>query len=185
MAADLSVSTQRTGGHRIPQMELTTAILQLLERKYRVKSVSARHMDAVIKAADAICDEFNREDRHAPKNGGLALWIASDHVGMSSLFMARTLAPIAGLGKCPPHRYADEGPRYPYDPDDLWRCVGLLEAVPELRPHVPEMAKTHPVWAAYVKHWDEMMTLCAEEVPSKEAPKLYALMQRLQKEYSQ
>ena len=59
------------------------------------------------------------------------------------------------------------------------RCLGLLEAVPELRPHLPAMADESPVWAALVARWDELERLFAEEAPTGRCPKLYALMKEL------
>jgi UTP:GlnB (protein PII) uridylyltransferase len=79
----------------------------------------------------------------------------------------------------PGHRIKDE-PAHPYDPDDFGRCLGLLEAVPELREHVPKMAEHGKVWTAYVAHWAEMEALYQEEFPLGRAPKLAALMKLLQ-----
>lgn len=164
---------------RIPQMKLVADIGDLLARKYGIKDVSARHVNAIIKAADLLVLEFGQEDRVAKAGAGLAAWIASDDVGLSSLCMARTLAPMAGLGPCPAHRYSG-GINYPHDPDDLGRCIRLLDVVPALRPHIAKMAEVHPVWAAYVANWDAMEALYVKEASNGRAPELYKLMKRLQ-----
>lgn len=164
---------------KLDQMQLVCDIGKLLADKHGVGDVSARHMNAIIDAANRLCDEFNRADVIAPDGGGLAAWFGSDHVGMSSAYMARRLAPLAGL-VCPPHRLRDEH-AYPYDPSDFWRCLKLLDAVPALRLHIGAMSSFGPVWAAYVENWPEMERLYSEEHQTGAAPKLYALMKRLQK----
>jgi hypothetical protein len=158
-------------------MELVASIGKMLATDFGVGEVEARHMTAIIEAANCLCAEFNRDHESAKVGGGLQMWIGSDEVGSSSLCMARTLAPIAGLGHCPAHQYLDEV-NFPYDPSDFGRCVNLLNVVPELRPHIQEMAAVHPVWAAYVARWAEMEALCNREKYSL----LYTLMKKLRKE---
>ena len=160
-------------GLHIEQMRLVTEILNLL-KGHGAMTVQPRHINAVIEAANRICDEFGRADQVAAPGSGLVAWACSDRVGMSSVFMARRLSAHAGL-RFPGHRIKDE-PAHPYDPDDFGRCLGLLEAVPELREHVPKMAEYGKVWAAYVEHWDALETLFGEN-----APKLYARMKELQR----
>ena len=160
-------------GLHIEQMRLVTEILNLL-KGHGAMTVQPRHINAVIAAANLICDEFGRADQVAAPGSGLVAWACSDRVGMSSVFMARRLSAHAGL-RFPGHRIKDE-PAHPYDPDDFGRCLGLLEAVPELREHVPKMAEYGKVWAAYVEHWDALETLFGEN-----APKLYARMKELQR----
>ena len=147
---------------KLDQMQLVCDIGKLLSEKHGVVDVSARHMNAIIDAANRLCDEFNRDDVTAPDGAGLDAWFGSDHVGLSSVYMAR-----------------DEH-AYPHDPSDFWRCLKLLDAVPALRSHIGAMATCGPIWAAYVEHWHEMAALYAEEEPTGKAPKLYALMQKLQ-----
>ena len=180
MGTNVNITTQRNASDsaRLDQMRLVTEILSLL-KGHGITTVQVRHINAVIDAANRICDEFGRPDRIAAPGSGLIAWACSDEVGMSSVFMARRLAPLAGL-QFPGHRIPDE-PAHPYDPDDFGRCLGLLEAVPELREHVPKMAEHGKVWAAYVEHWDELETLYKEESIGENAPKLYARMKELQR----
>ncbi len=166
--------------YKLEQMQLVCDIGKLLADKHGVVDVSTRHMNAIIDAANRLCDEFNRADVIAPDGGGLAAWFGSDHVGMSSAYMARRLAPLAGL-VCPPHRIRDDF-AYPHDPSDFWRCLKLLEAAPELAAHISAMAAHGPIWSAYVEHWDELETFYKEESTGEQAPKLYARMQELQRE---
>lgn len=164
--------------YKLDQLQLVCNIGKLLAEKHGVVDVSARHMNAIIDAANRLCDEFNRDDITAAAGAGLAAWFGSDHVGMSSAFMARRLAPLAGL-VCPLHRIRDEF-AYPHDPSDFRRCLKLLEAVPGLAEHISAMASRGPIWSAYVEHWAEMTALYAEEEPTGRCPKLFALMERLQ-----
>ena len=53
---------------------------------------------------------------------------------------------------------------YPYDPDDLNRCLLLLEAVPEWKSRMPEMAAHGAVWAALAARWDEIVQSFVDEV---------------------
>ena len=164
---------------KLDQMKLVCDIGKLLADKHGVVDVSARHMNAIIDAANRLCDEFNRADVTAPDGAGLAAWFGSDHVGTSSAYMARRLAPLAGL-VCPPHRFRDDH-AYPRDPSDFSRCLKLLDAVPVLRSHIGAMADCGPIWAAYLEHWPEMEKLYSEEQRTGAAPQLYELMTQLQR----
>lgn len=67
---------------------------------------------------------------------------------------------------------------HPLDPDDLKRCVRLLDEFPEWKERMPEMAHRSRYWAALVEVWDEIVELLAEECPGRRgrAPKCYAKM---------
>ncbi len=71
-------------------------------------------------------------------------WIQKGSVGESSKCMAMHLSgrPCSG--------------DYPHDAGDFDRCVKMLEAVPELRPIIGNMAKVNSYWAALVKRWSEI-----------------------------
>ena len=111
---------------KLDQMQLVCDIGKLLADKHGVGDVSARHMNAIIDAANRLCDEFNRADVIAPDGGGLAAWFGSDHVGMSSAYMARRLAPLAGL-VCPPDRAGQ---------------VGVVICQHDLRKHVGQASRS-------------------------------------------
>jgi hypothetical protein len=70
----------------------------------------------------------------------------------------------------------------PYDPDDLQRCLKLLDACPELRDRFQEM-RTCDGWAGLVDHWDDIVHTFYKEVGNdlsnlrgKSAPRTYMLM---------
>lgn len=70
-------------------------------------------------------------------------------------------------------------PSTPHDPDDLGRCLALLDTFPSWRDRLAEVAETYPRWAPLVANWDELATLFAEESPTGRAPRCYDRMQEL------
>jgi hypothetical protein len=56
---------------------------------------------------------------------------------------------------------------HPHDPADLGRCLRLLEAVPEWKPRLSEMAAVSNYWAALVANWAELERLMREETGMK------------------
>ena len=158
----------------------TTSVLLLLER--RKVPINIRQQGAIIRAADEIMEELRRPDTQATGGCGLKVWLASDSTGLSSRYMARILATCAGLGSVPEEDDLHfRGIHYPHDPSDFGRCVGLLDAVPELRPHLPELTEGHGgAWARLVAVWDELEALYREELPTGKAPRLYARMREME-----
>lgn len=82
-------------------------------------------------------------------------------------------------------RTVDADARFPLDPDDFRRCRLLLEAVPEWRPRMGQMARYGKEWAALAGAWEELDALFTEEVTDRTgrkvqmAPRMYARMQEL------
>lgn len=72
-------------------------------------------------------------------------WLFTGEVGLSSERIARHM-----LG------YQGEPYSYPYDQWDFGRCVKLLNAIPELRERLSEMAAVSSQWAGLVAQWDEI-----------------------------
>lgn len=154
----------------ISQITLVNAICQAISDQGD-HELLPRQFNTIIQSADAILEELRQPERVAMPGVGLADWLASDRVGNSSLWLAKTLSKDRiGI----PVRYA-----YPHDPSDFNRCLGLLEACPELRERLPEMAATGPQWAALVAHWDDLEALLREEAPTGLCPRLYARMKEL------
>ena len=97
-------------------------------------------------------------------------WLATGHVGSSSKCMAMWLA------------FGERAEPYaPADPDDLDRCLKLLDKAPGLRPLIPKMAEVSKDWAALVPRWDEVEASHLAEVglgwtKARSAPKTYDLM---------
>lgn len=154
----------------ISQIQLVSAICQAISEQGD-SELLPRQLNAVIQAADDILAELRNPERVAKPGAGLAAWLASDRVGESSRWMAKTLT---GYWGAPWTEYA-----YPHDPSDFGRCLGLLDACPELRDRLPEMAATGREWAALVAHWEELEALLREEAPTGLCPRLYARMKEL------
>lgn len=74
----------------------------------------------------------------------LNAWLLSSKVGSSSKCIAQHLTDNECSGD------------YPMDAEDLGRCIGLLDAVPEFRARLPEMAKVNCYWAALIPRWSEL-----------------------------
>lgn len=75
---------------------------------------------------------------------------------------------------------------YPFDPDDLVRCLLLLEHVPALRREFHRMAELSAEWAALVERWDDLAALLESEVPrwrdrqrGARAPATYEVMRSI------
>jgi hypothetical protein len=124
--------------------------------------VSPRHVNAVVRAADEIMKELDRDDVMATPGMGLKAWLKSDDTGRSSKFMAHVLAPKTNKY----FHLAAEGchDAFPYDVGDFGRCVRMLDAVPELRPFIGEMSHCGVVWGVIAKKWPELEAWYRKEV---------------------
>src|SRR4051812_1903007 len=80
------------------QLVLVTAILrEMAEQGF--PDVTTRQMNAVIEAADLVVAAYKKPYQAAAPASGLDAWLLSDETGLSSLCMARTLAPLAGIAR--------------------------------------------------------------------------------------
>jgi len=107
------------------------------------------------------------------KNNVLA-WFINGEVGQSSKVMAAVALDIpAQCGRC-----------WPVDPNDLNRCLLLLERVPAVRGAFPRLAQLSPQWSALIARWDELAARFVAEVGldwcrGTRAPDTYRLMRRI------
>lgn len=90
-------------------------------------------------------------DRRAAK------WAATGDTGTSSKAILATM-----MGNPPKGRFC-----YPHDNQDLGRCIGLLDAVPEFRERLAEMKAIGPEWAALVDRWAELEAMYKKETTSR------------------
>lgn len=103
-------------------------------------------------------------------------WLALGETGSSSKCMAFWLA--FGIRQ----KYSEH--HYPADPDDMNRCLKLLQSAHGLRELLPKMAELGGRWAALVSRWDEIESMQMNEigldwVKARSAPKTYELMQEV------
>ena len=99
-------------------------------------------------------------------------WIATGQVGSSPKAMAMTACGMPSSKS------------YPSDPDDLNRCLLMLESVPEVRDHFDKIAALGVVWGRLIAHWDEIEASFLDEVgrdwcKARSAPKTYELMKKV------
>ncbi|WP_216628381.1 hypothetical protein [Pseudoalteromonas caenipelagi] len=102
--------------------------------------------------------------------------IAAKQLGQSAQCMAFKLLSIP-----------TENTSHPSDPADFNRCLRLLNAVPELRERIPNMASVSAYWAAIAEHWDDIEATFLGEVgydwsKGTSAPQAYQLMKTVLKD---
>lgn len=130
-------------GYNLNQITLVTDIMAALSRQVPGLPAEPRLMNCVISAANSICEEFAKPIVKASAGMGLADWLASDDVGMSSKFMASVLT---GQFKA---EFA-----VPHDPDDLCRCIRMVKAMPELEGLIHLMCDHGTMWSAVANNWE-------------------------------
>lgn len=103
-------------------------------------------------------------------------WVVRDDTGLSSKQLWAVM-----MGVPPGRSY------YPSDPDDLGRCLRLLDAVPEWKPRIREMAGQSAEWDALTARWGDLeasfLTECGSLRPGygARAPRTYALMKQIER----
>lgn len=137
-------------GIQLDQMSLIVAINNEICRQVPGMHVEPRLFNAVIAAANGLVGEFAKPIVKATPGMGLEAWLDSDDTGSSSLYMAWCLS--AGQFGYWQGRKQPE-PAYPHDPDDLGRCIRLIEAVPEFGGKIPEMSHRGAHWLAVTTNW--------------------------------
>lgn len=73
-------------------------------------------------------------------------WCRQGAVGASSLAMYHHFIGNSFEQEVPPH--------YPHDADDFGRCMKLIDAVPQWRERIPELADLSRRWGAIAENWD-------------------------------
>lgn len=175
----------------VDQINLIAAISRELTRQ-GFKKATVTQLNAVIQAANLVCDAIANPDRPSQAGSGLEAWLLSGDTGLSSLTMAFHLSKALGWDVTPVNIKLGTWthgctPGYtPSDPSDLRRCIGLLEAVPDFKPVLPTISGVSPEWAALVAAWDELKQLLeADRLNSKKSKlenyKCYPRMQEVLK----
>lgn len=102
-------------------------------------------------------------------------WLASGERGMSSeaIFERMTGMPVGSS-------FGGRRGWAPADPDDLRRCLLLLDAVPEWKTRIAEMADVNRHWRALVAIWPVLVETFEREMrtTAPNAPITYALMRQ-------
>lgn len=137
-------------GYRLDQMKLVVDIMKAISNQVPGLPGEPRFVNCVIAAANSICAELEKPIVKATPDMGLEAWLDSDDTGSSSLYMAWCLS--GGQFGYWQGRKQPE-PAYPHDPDDLGRCIRLIEAVPEFGGKIPEMSHRGAHWLAVTTNW--------------------------------
>jgi len=108
-----------------------------------------------------------------PRMTPLDRWLRVGERGESSDAIVAKLRMVHGISNLKAH---------PHDPDDLRRCLLLLEVVPDLVPDFERMREVSPVWSALVDAWPSLVTSFERESRGQwrsgkfDAPKTYSLI---------
>lgn len=156
-----------TDGIHVSQIDLMGAISKHLERKCGIKNLRPRQINAIITAANTVVEAMSVSEKPVYPGMGLAAWYESDHVGLSSEFMAFA---------CTNGRPATC--HWPRDPDDLGRCISFLDAVPPARTNLHRLQGTCVEWARLLSRWEELESMYRAKGHTVE---LYDLMQTILK----
>lgn len=112
---------------------------------------------------------------------GAVKWLNSGEQGLSSQSIFTKLSGLNITG-----HWSRWGLQAPGDPDDLRRCILLLDMVPEWRSRLFEMAVVSDEWAIAARHWTELEELFDKECPewrtnkyTWRAPKTYERMKEI------
>lgn len=114
-------------------------------------------------------------------------WVLGWDTGLSALVIVACLAESAEAGDQAARRLrGDDGREVwrhpPGDPDDLGRCIRLLDSFYGWRERLPEVAEANPEWDPFVRQWVELETLYREELPSGKCRRTNARMKALAEE---
>lgn len=124
-------------------------------------------------AVEALRRELRAEKLAAARAGkpmdGLSAaaqeWLLAGEHGLSACAIFWRLT-----GTKPPILRGDRGFAHPHDPDDLRRCMLLLEQVPELSGRIGEMRGASRHWDALIPGWETLCGSMAAEIPNWREP---------------
>ncbi len=107
-------------------------------------------------------------------------WLLGTDTGTSSRVLLAVLGQSTEATRRARVKLRREYPT-PQDPDDLGRCVRLLDRFPAWRDRLGEIAAQHPAWGPMVSVWSDLEATYREELPGGTFPATAALMRTLVK----
>ncbi|WP_444757174.1 hypothetical protein [Pseudomonas sp. A014] len=163
-------------GHKLNQRQLdaiTTTMNDLIQGRVSQMGFEQACVDALEKAGCPLGYDTTMPGADKTVEQRAAAWMRDGEVGMSSRAIHDHM-----LGLTPKHGFS-----YPSDPDDLNRCLLLLDLIPEWKPRMGEMAQHSEMWAGLTARWDEIAQSFLSEAGldwsmSKRAPRTYQLMKQ-------
>lgn len=170
---------------RLSQIELVAGIFRAMTR-LGFRHANQRQINAVIQAADLICAEVNRPHMYALPGMGLRAWLGCDQRCEASHAL---LQHAWQEGSRSGESWADPALRaqvcgqrevpHPTTAASLWNCVQLMQAVPQVRPHLASIAGRSAGWAALVGSWEVLEGLVTTVPGDYMAGKLTALRRKM------
>ena len=166
-------------GHILNQRQLDAIVPvmnQLMQGKVSQKKFEAKCVEALEAAGCPLGYDVSMPGADEPVEVRARRWIVDGRVGSSSKAIWSHMMGVPG-----------QDMSYPSDPDDLNRCLLLLQLIPEWQPRMAEMVVHGKAWAGLAGKWKELTTLFLDEVglnwskgTKLRATKTYELMKQLQ-----
>lgn len=164
-------------GYKLNQRQLdaiTPVMNDLMQGRVSQKKFEQACVDAIEAAGCPLGYDTTMPGSDKTVEQRAAAWMRDGEVGMSSRAIHDHM-----LGLTPKCGYFD----YPLDPDDLNRCIKLLELIPEWKPRMGEMAQRGEQWNGLANSWEEICQCFLDEVgldwcKGSRAPKTYALVKQ-------
>jgi len=105
-------------------------------------------------------------------------WINEGSHGASSAWMFRMFTGVNMMDRLAEHVCFSP---YPLDPDDLSRCVEMLDCVPEFWKRLDELRGNNATWDALLGEWENLCLSLREELleDTGMAPRTYKRMREI------
>jgi hypothetical protein len=161
-------------GHTLNQRQLdaiTPVMNMLLQGKVKQKAFDAKCVEALEAAGCPPGYDTTMPGADKSITERAQAWIVNGRVGMSSRSIYCHMMGVENK----------RGWDYPSDPDDLNRCLLLLDLIPEWQPRMHEMAAHGKEWKGLSENWDKIAFTFIDEVGlnwshGDKAGRTYAMM---------
>lgn len=161
-------------GHVLNQRQLDAIVPvmnQLMQGKVSQRKFESACVSALEEAGCAIGYDTTMPGAEQTIEARAVAWLRDGRVGISSRAIHDHMLGLE----------AKRGFSYPSDPDDLNRCLLLLDLIPEWEHRMQEMAIYSKAWAGLAEQWAVIAGSFIAEVGmdwcnGNSAPKTYALM---------
>lgn len=167
-------------GHILNQRQLDAIVPvmnDLMQGRVSQKKFEQACVNALEKAGCPLGYDTSMPNAEATVEERAVAWIRDGRVGLSSRAIHDHMLGLK----------AKEGYSWPRDPDDLNRCLLLLDLIPEWKPRMHEMAEHGVAWAGLAARWDEITQAFLDEFglnwskgSQLRATKTYAMMKQAQ-----
>lgn len=144
-------------GHILNQRQLDAIVPvmnQLMAGNVSQKKFEQACVDALEKAGCPLGYDTTMPGADKTVEERAVAWLRDGEVGLSSRAIHDHMLGLK----------AKDGYDYPSDPDDLNRCIKLLELIPEWKPRMGEMAQRGKAWAGLAARWEEITQCFLDEV---------------------